>query len=362
MSRKRTGFLEQLERAHFIAFSPFIFQAAAAALRTGLLEFLSRRPGAGTAEAAAAAGLTPYAAGVVIDILAAARVLEPADPDDRGAGWRTTPAGDLLVFDDMTRANFLFSADMCWPGLARTEEALREGRPAGLAAFDPSWKTIYPHLPELPEAARRAWFGFDHYHSDRAYSEALDLIAGLAGPEGPKRLADIGGNTGRFTKRFLETFPEATAVLVDLPVETEAVAGRPELAGVLGRLSVRPIDWLTDAELDGIGDVDLFWMSQFLDCFNPEQAVSILERTRRAMPAGAKLLVLEPITDEQRHRAAELSLAASNLYFTVLANGVSRFFRGDDLRAIFRRAGLRIEREVPNLGVSHTLFVLSPED
>ena len=45
MSRSRSNFLAQLERAQFIAFSPFIFQAAAAALRTGLLETLSRSPG-----------------------------------------------------------------------------------------------------------------------------------------------------------------------------------------------------------------------------------------------------------------------------------------------------------------------------
>ena len=54
MSRSRSNFLAQLERAQFIAFSPFIFQAAAAALRTGLLETLSRSPGQNVAGAAAA--------------------------------------------------------------------------------------------------------------------------------------------------------------------------------------------------------------------------------------------------------------------------------------------------------------------
>ena len=57
MSRSRSNFLAQLERAQFIAFSPFIFQAAAAALRTGLLETLSRSPGQNVAGAAAASGL-----------------------------------------------------------------------------------------------------------------------------------------------------------------------------------------------------------------------------------------------------------------------------------------------------------------
>ena len=71
----------------------------------------------------------PYAAGVLIDILATAGILEPA-PNEGLRGWKTTPVGDLLIYDEMTRANFFFTADTCWPGLDRTEEALKEGKPA----------------------------------------------------------------------------------------------------------------------------------------------------------------------------------------------------------------------------------------
>ncbi|WP_443980824.1 methyltransferase [Sutterella wadsworthensis] len=357
MSRSRSNFLAQLERAQFIAFSPFIFQAAAAALRTGLLETLSRSPGQNVAGAAAASGLTPYAAGVLIDILATAGILEPA-PNEGLRGWKTTPVGDLLIYDEMTRANFFFTADTCWPGLDRTEEALKEGKPAGLAAFNPSWKTIYPHLPELPAMAQRSWFRFDHYHSDRAYAAAIEAIREFWAPQAPARIADIGGNTGRFTKMFLEAFPDSTAVLVDLPVEVNAIPERSELSSVQHRLSAHATDWLTSEELTGMEDVDLFWMSQFLDCFSLDEAASILERTRRAMKPGAKLCVLEPLTDEQRHQAAALSLAASSLYFTVLANGVSRFFHGAELRELFKKTGFRIIQEKPNMGVSHTLFLL----
>ena len=103
-------------------------------------------------------------------------------------------------------------------------------------------------------------------------------------------------------------------------------------------------------------------MSQFLDCFSEPEAVSILTRTRRAMAGNARLAVLEPLVDEQRHRAAELSLAATSLYFTVLANGNSKFFNGAELRRIFDAAGFVIESEHPDLGVSHTLFILRPRD
>ena len=81
-------------------------------------------------------------------------------------------------------------------------------------------------------------------------------------------------------------------MLVDLPVEVNAIPERSELSSVQHRLSGHAIDWLTSEELTGMEDVDLFWMSQFLDCFSLDEAASILERTRRAMKPGANSVCL----------------------------------------------------------------------
>ena len=348
----RTHFLETLLDAQKLAFAPFIFKACSVALKTGLLDAVVRSDVPVSREVLAEKlGLTPYAVTVMADILKPAGVVTETEE-----GLCATKVGSLLVLDDMTRANFFFTDDVNYEGLSKTFEALTEGRPAGLSAFNPDWKTIYPHLPELPDDAKKAWFGFDHYHSDRAYRAALDILA----VREPKHLVDIGGNTGRFTREFLLRFPESRATLVDLPVETEALRARPEMAALLDRLDTVSIDWLTNAPLTGTDNADLYWMSQFLDCFSPDEAVSILERTKRAMAPGAVLAVLEPIVDEQRHQAAELSLAATSLYFTVLANGNSRFFAGAELRGIFSRAGFEILSEHDGLGISHKLFILKP--
>lgn len=370
--KNRPRILENLLEAQKIAFAPFIFEACASALSSGLLAALARSP-EGLSEVAlqAETKLSPYAVRVLLDLLAPAGVVErverveKADNAEAALLWRSTPVADLLLFDDMTRANFFFTKDVNYEALAKLDASLTEGRPAGLAAFDSSWKTIYPHLPELPEAARKAWFGFDHFHSDRAYEAALGV---LALTRDFKHLVDIGGNTGRFTHRFLFKNPQARATVVDLPVQTEAIPTREELQDVVDRIDTFSIDWLTDAELKVSPQADLFWMSQFLDCFSEDEAVSILVRTKAAMKASKAsgknpvLAVLEPVVDEQRHAAAELSLAATSLYFTAVANGNSAFFRGDMLRTIFMRAGFAIRSEVPNLGISHTLFLLEPAD
>lgn len=358
MTRTRhSAFLQTLFDAQAIAFAPFIFKAASFALKTGLLEGIVHEPGLTSDAWASRLGLTRYAVGMTVDLLVPARILTRAANGSLSA----TPVGECLALDDMTRANFLFSNDVNFAGLAHADEALREGRPAGLAAFSKDWKTIYPHLPELPQDAKASWFRFDHFHSDRAYEAALEILTSAfpEKPEGPTRLADIGGNTGRFSAAFLRRFPRATAVLVDLPAETEALAGRSELADVLPRLSAASIDWLTPAPLEGTDGCDLYWMSQFLDCFSFEEAASILKRTAAAMADGAKLAVLEPLVDEQRHPAAEISLAATSLYFAVMANGNSRFFKGAEIRTLFAESGFAVESEHPNLGISHTLFVLT---
>ncbi len=348
----KTQFLDTLCEAQKIAFSPFIFKTVSAALKTGLLGAVvtSEKP-VTRGELEEKSGLTAYAVKIMVDILKPAGILE-----EKEDGLTSTKVGELLVLDEMTRVNFFFTDDVNYLALDKTLDSLLEGRPAGLAAFNPEWKTIYPHLPELPAAAQDAWFKFDHFHSDQAYRKALTLI----GYRCPKHLVDIGGNTGRFTKLFLEKFPKARATLVDLPVETEALADRPELQHVIDRIDTIAIDWLSPAKLEGTGEADIYWMSQFLDCFDHDEAVSILKRVREAMAPSATLAVLEPVVNQQRHQAAELSLAATSLYFTTVANGNSRFFYGSELEAIFFEAGFQLMEEYDNLGISHSLFFLRP--
>ena len=211
-------FLETLYEAQKIAFAPFLFKAVSAALQTEFLPGIVHQKSPKTPhEWAETLGLTPYAVDVMADILVSARVLARREDGT----LESTRVGDLLVLDEMTRVNFFFTDRTNYAGLEKTLDALLEGRPAGLSAFNGDWKTIYPHLPDLPEDAQKAWFAFDHFHSDRAYREAIECLDKL---KGFSHLVDIGGNTGRFTKLFLETHPNARATFVDLPAQIENLA------------------------------------------------------------------------------------------------------------------------------------------
>jgi hypothetical protein len=49
-------------------------------------------------------------------------------------------------------------------------------------------------------------------------------------------------------------------------------------------------------------------------------------------------------------------LQAISLYFTFLANGVSRMYKASDIIRMLKAAGLEVERESPILGVCSSLL------
>jgi capsule polysaccharide modification protein KpsS len=121
------------------------------------------------------------------------------------------------------------------------------------------------------------------------------------------------------------------------------------------RVDTFPIDLLSDATPWPKG-ADAIFMSQFLDCFSPQQIVSLITRAQAAMDSNASLYILETYWDRQRHEAATFSLHNTSLYFTCLANGNSKMYHSSEMKECVAAAGLRIVREVDGIGDYHTLL------
>ena len=354
LNQRKIEILQAFEKAQSIAFAPFVFQAVAAAKDCGLLQALgesdSPLPVSALAQKVA---LSEYAVTVLCDILESSEVIER----DENHAYRLSRVGECLIYDQMTEVNFNFTNLVNYAPLKHSLEALQTGRPTGLKEYDETWSTIYPHLKDLPRQSREAWFAFDHFHSDSAYQAALNSLKNR-----PIRyFLDIGGNTGRFTKKALATWSESRACIVDLPEQIGLMRQNPDLKSLQDRIDSAPINWLdTEAIPDITQRIDLIWMSQFLDCFSREEAVSILRRVRNlARQNGATVAILEPLVDHQRNRAATLSIACSSLYFSCLANGNSKFFSSEELKGIIDESGLTIKSISEPIGVGHSLYLCS---
>jgi cyclopropane fatty-acyl-phospholipid synthase-like methyltransferase len=209
---------------------------------------------------------------------------------------------------------------------------------------------VYEGLSILPEPARRSWFAFDHFYSDQAFPAICERLA--ADP--PASLLDIGCNTGRFARMFLQRLPATTVGLADLPIQLDPLRESLRDAGQLDRVRCHPTN-LLDPQAALPGGYSLIWMSQLLDCFSDDEIVAILQKVRAALPPGGRLWILELFWDRQRFEAAAFTLQQISLYFTCVANGNSQMYDSKVFLALLPRAGLVATQVTDGVGGFHTL-------
>ncbi|MDR3147698.1 MAG: class I SAM-dependent methyltransferase [Treponema sp.] len=353
--------------AQKIAFSPLTFQAARALLELGVLRKVSDSGDAGLSreEIAGQCGISVYGAGVLGEIALGMGILklrgdaavttEPAETASAekagGAGERFVlgKIGWFLLEDELTRVNFNFTNDVCYQGAFELAESVKTGKPAGLKVFGDRWATIYEALSGLPGRARKSWFEFDHFYSDIAFPDALAIVFSGASGGVPKRLLDIGGNTAKWAINCCRYDAGVGVTIVDLPGQTAVAEENARAAGFADRISVYPCNVL-DGNSVLPGGADTVWMSQFLDCFSPEQIGGILAKVRAAAEAEADIYVLEPLWDMQRFEGSAFSLQAASLYFTCMANGNSKMYRFGELTAAVEKAGFELKTARHDLG------------
>jgi len=348
-TREHLNARESQRMAEFIAFGPVVFQVSRLMLKFGILERL-REKAMTLPQIAEAAGLSEYAAKVLMEAsLSIGTVIIDPGKDE----YHLTSIGWFLLTDKSVRANIDFNHDVNYEGFFRLEEALKEGRPAGLTHFG-SWPTIYEGLSSLPPQVQASWFGFDHHYSDLSFAEALPIV--FAGK--PRRIMDVGGNTGRFSQQCVAYDPDVEMTIVDLPQQIglmkEAVKEDPN-AGRIHGYGTNLLD--PSNEFPEAVHPDVIWMSQFLDCFSEPQILSILQRAARIMDGHTRLMIMETFWDRQKFETAAFCLTMTSLYFTVMANGNSKMYHSDDFIKLIKEAGLEVETIHDGLGQGHSIII-----
>ena len=341
--------LEAQRMAEFIAFGPIAFQVSRLMLRFGILDKLSdSKEGMTIEEVARETNLSVYAAKCLLEAsLSIGTVLVNPDTDR----FEISKTGWFLLNDPATHVNLDFNHTVCYEGMFRLEESLREGRPAGLEHFG-DWKTVYEALSSFPKDVQDSWFAFDHFFSDSSFPEAMEIVF----KNKPKTLLDVGGNTGKWALKCVGYDADVKVTIADLPQQIrmmqENVKGKKGADRILG-YGVNLLD--EESELPS-NHFDVIWMSQFLDCFSEDEVESILRRAASIMDDNTTLYIMETFWDRQRFEAAAMCLTLISLYFTDIANGNSKMFHSDDLKRVIEKVGLQIVEVHDNLGQGHTLL------
>lgn len=341
--------LQAKEQAQKLAFAPIAFQAAQSLRELGILAVLGEAGPAGLSaqQIAERSGVSEYGVKVLLDMGLSALVVTQS-----AGNYVLARLGHFLLHDAMTRVNMDFTADVCYRAMSHLTETIRSGRPEGLREFG-DWPTIYEGLSRLPEKARKSWFDFDHYYSDKAFPELLQRVFA----ERPKTIVDIGGNTGKWSLQCCAHDEDVEMTIVDLPRQLALALENAREHGYEARIHGHPMNIL-DTSQPLPTEADIWWMSQFLDCFSPMEILRILRRIRAAMQPDATVYILELFWDCQHFEAAAYSLNATSLYFTCLANGNSRFYHSKDMLDIVEEAGFVVTEQVDDIGLGHTLLRL----
>jgi ubiquinone/menaquinone biosynthesis C-methylase UbiE len=346
--KEKLSALQAKEEAQWITFAPFVFQATRVLRDSGILSLVeANREGITLDEITKQIKLPAYGIRVLVEAALGIGLLILKE-----GKYKITKTTYFILHDELTKVNMDFTHDVCYNGMYFLEDSIKNQKPEGLKVFG-KWNTIYEALStNFPEKAKESWFSFDHYYSDNAFPEALPFVY----EHKPKKLLDIGGNTGKWSMQSFEHDPDVNITIMDLPGYVETAKGSIEKKGFGNRITFYPNNILDESREFPKG-FDAIWMSQFLDCFSDEQIISILKRCKKSLNPGGHIFILETFWDRQRFEASAFSLQQTSLYFTVMANGNSQMYDSKVFIRLVEQAGLQVVDQKDYIGVSHTLLI-----
>lgn len=352
-SPQRQSAFDARFEAQKIAFAPVVFQCVRFAWKRGMLQAIADAGDTGLAveQLAATGHWTPYVLKVVLETCLSAGVVYLEE-----GRYVLDKTGFVILTDPITQVNIDFNHDTCYQALFALEQSLDAQQPLGLKVFG-DWPTIYEGLAQLPEPARGSWFAFDHYYSDTSFPDILPDVFATS----PRRLMDIGANTGKFSLAALGANERVALHLVDLPGQLAVAEQNLRAAGLRERATLHPTN-LLDHGAALPGDMDLVWMSQFLSCFSEEAIASIFRRVAGALGPRGQVLVLDTFWDRQRYDIAAYCLINTSPYFSALASGNSKVYESADYVRLAEAAGLKLVTARDGIGYCHSLLRFEKAD
>ena len=255
--------------------------------------------------------------------------------EDGEGRFRTTPLGDCLR-RDVPGSQWAMAVMMgeehyrCWGDLLGS---VRSGR----TAFDRLYgRPIFDYLGEHPEQAEvfDAAMTSIHGRETKAMLDAYDL-------SGVGVLADIGGGNGTNLVGILGRHPGMRGMLFDLPHVVGRAGANLGAAGVSDRCKVVGGDFFGAIPVEA----DAYFLRHIVHDWDDERAGLILRNVRRAMPEGARLLVVEHVLPPGDEPSFGKLL---DLNMLLLPGGVER--TEGEFRRLFESAGFRLGRVVPTDG------------
>ncbi len=352
MSNKKLSALDAMSQAQMLTFYPFVFQAVVAAKRLGILSYLDNNKGYSDIQIISKeTSISEYGVKILLDMLCKIQVVERNKDDQFILG----SVGFFMLNDEQTAINLDFVQDVCYKGAFHLTESIKKQKPIGLKELG-DWDTIYDGLLDLPKEVSKSWFNFDHFYSDSIFKNALEIVFSSS----PKTIMDIGGNTGRFAFEVCKCNRDVQVTIVDLKKQLIAAEKNINHSGFISRVNFLEQNMLAKS-IELPKNIDVIWMSQFLDCFSEDEIECILNNIVNASNHNTRIIIIETFWDNQMFESAEYCLLGTSLYFTAMANGNSRMYSEKEFKKIITKTKLKVVNQ-NTIGEYHTLLELMLKD
>jgi len=303
------------------------------AARLGIAELLADGAQSGD-ELARATGTHAPSLRRLLRGLAVVGVLDEVEP----GRFALTPFGALLrpgVPGSVRNLALLFVDEPVWRAWGGLLHSVRTGETAfdhvfGMGTFD--------YFAQNPEAA-----AIFHEAMTEGTRWAAPAVIAAYDFSRFRTVVDVGGGNGTLIAAILAATPGLRGTVFDLPIGVEGARRHLEAAGVADRCQVVEGDFFRQPLPGG---ADAYLLKSVIHDWDDERSVAILENCRRAMPAHAKLLLVEPVLPASVERCeAHQRMMMSDLNMLAVAGGRER--TEAEFRALFTAAGFGLSAVVP---------------
>jgi O-methyltransferase domain/Dimerisation domain len=326
-------------------FGYFPAQAVYVAARIGVADHLGEGPRP-LGELAAATECDPAALGRLLRALVTIGVL--AQP--RPGTFALTGLGELLRAGHPTSMRnyaLLFCGEQVWQAWGDLEYSVRTGQSAWERRYGPPFGDTFMS-PEFSAVFNGAMA------EGTTRSAPAIVAAGDFGRFGT--VADLGGGRGALLAAVLAAHPAGRGVLLDLPAALDGADALLADAGVQDRCTLVPASLFESVPVEA----DAYVLKSVIHDWDDERAGAILANCRQAMPAGATLLLVEPVASEEPGQDGQFTVSYSDLNMLVCTSGRER--TEPQFRRLLAGAGFAVRRITPCPPTAYSILEAAPQD